>query len=170
MPFALLLLLIASPAVAAEPSPSHDLTLSQAGSTGGSIGKQDKSLSGDEATPVPRRKAPSVKPGPAAVSLSSPPTIHIDEHNATWGDFSITLKRTGSNTYEGVWNQGTVSRMTVTISQESMTIERVDVSGNVNLCHGHYTGTRVPGTSKASGEDIVACQLGGATSTWVASW
>jgi hypothetical protein len=142
----------------------------QAGSTGGTVGKQDKSLSGNDETPTSRSNAGSAKPFPAIASSSSPPTIHIDEHNATWGDFSITLKRTGSNIYEGVWNQGTVSRMTVTIGQESMTIERVDVSGNINLCHGHYTGIRTRGTSKASGEDIVACQLGGATSTWIASW
>jgi hypothetical protein len=60
--------------------------------------------------------------------------------------------------------------MTVTIGQESMAIERVDVSGNINLCHGHYSGTRTRGTTKASGEDTVACQLGGASSTWTASW
>src|SRR6202044_2839267 len=129
MQLALLSLLMASPAVAAEPSSlSHDLMLAQAGATGGSIGKQDKSLSGSGKTPAPRRNPPPAKPGPTT-SSSSPPTIHIDEHNATWGDFSITLKRTGANTYEGVWNQGTVSRMTVTIGQESMAIERVDVSG-----------------------------------------
>lgn len=168
MQFAFLLLLITSPVVAAEPSPSHDLTLSQAGSTGGSIGKQDKSLSGDEERPAPRRSAPSTKPGPASVPL--PPVIHLNEHNGTWGDWSATLKRKDSNIYEAVWNNGEISQMTVTIGQESMTIERHDLSGNVNLCRGHYIGTRVPGTSKASGDDVAVCQLGGATNTWEASW
>jgi hypothetical protein len=145
------------------------IVLAQAGSTGGTIGKQDKSLSGGEETPPPHRNTPSAKPAPAPISL--PPTIHLNEHNATWGEFSATLKRTDSNNYEAVWkDHALISRMTVTIGQESMTIERRDLSGGINLCHGHYTGTRVPGTSKASGEDTVACTLGGATSTWDASW
>jgi|HubBroStandDraft_2_1064218.scaffolds.fasta_scaffold77303_1 hypothetical protein len=60
--------------------------------------------------------------------------------------------------------------MTVTIGQESMMIERRDLTGGIFFCHGHYTGTRVPGTSKASGESTVACGLVNATSTWDASW
>jgi hypothetical protein len=140
----------------------------QAGSTGGTIGKQNKSLSGAEEAPAPRHDTRSAKPAPA--SSSSPAIIHLNEHNATWGEFSATLKRTGSNTYEALWNVGVVSQMTVTISRVSMTIERRDLSGAVNLCHGHYAGTRVPGTSKASGESTVGCAIGGATSKWDASW
>ena len=140
----------------------------QAGSTGGTIGKQDKSRSGGEETPTPRGNTPSAKSAPAA--STTPSIIQLKEHNTTWGEFSATLKRTNSNTYEAIWNVGLISRMTVTIGQNSMTIERRDLSGAMNLCHGHYVGTRVPGTSKASGEDTVACSLGGAESTWDASW
>src|ERR1700685_4569561 len=135
--------------------------LAQAGSTGGTIGKTDKSLSGNEETPARRPNGRSAKATPASSSL--PSTIHINEHNATQGEFSATLKRTGSNTYEAVWKHGLISRMTVTIGRESMTIERNDLTGG---CHAHYTGTRVPGTSKASGEDTGSCPLGSATSTW----
>ena len=143
------------------------IVLAQAGSTGGTIGKQDKSLSGGEETPPPRRETRPARPASATFSL--PPTIHLNEHN-TGGDWSATLKRKDSNTYEALWNTGGTSRMTVTIGQESMTIERVDLSGGINLCRGHYTGTRVPGTSKASGEDVAVCVLGGATNKWEASW
>jgi hypothetical protein len=142
--------------------------LAQAGATGGSIGKQDKSLSGSGETPAPHRNALSTKPAPSSSSL--PAIIHLNEHNGTWGDWSATLKRQDSNTYEAVWNNGEISQMTVTIGQESMTIERRDLSGNVNLCRGHYIGTRVPGTSKASGDDVAVCQLGSATNSWEASW
>jgi hypothetical protein len=143
-------------------------SFAQAGSTGGTIGKQDKSLSGDDGTPVPPRNTPSVKPAPTTSSF--PSTIHLNEHNATWGDWSATLKRKDSNIYEALWNKGEISQMAVTIGQVSMTIERRDLSGNINLCRGHYTGTRVPGTSKASGEDVAVCALGAATNTWEASW
>jgi hypothetical protein len=46
-------------------------SFAQAGSIGGTIGKQDKSLSGGEATPPPRRDTRPDKPAPAA--SSSPP-------------------------------------------------------------------------------------------------
>jgi hypothetical protein len=141
-------------------------SFAQAGSTGGTIGKQDKSISGGQETHSLRRDTRPDKPAPVS---SSPQIIHLSEHNATYGEFTATLKLTGSNTYEARYNQGTISRMTVTIGQDSMTIERRDLSG-VFPCHGHYNGTRMPGTSKASGESTVACGLVGTTSTWDASW
>jgi hypothetical protein len=143
-------------------------SFAQADSTGGTIGKTDKSISGGEETPAQRPTTPSPKLAPTSSSL--PSTIHINEHKATYGEFSATLRRTNSNIYEGVWNQGTITRMTVTIGQESMTMERVDLSGGIFSCHGHYTGTRVLGTLKASGADSVTCGLNAATSTWDASW
>jgi hypothetical protein len=158
---------IAALAVLVVTATSNSL-FAQAGSTGGTIGKQEKSVSGGEETPAPRGNTHSTKPAPLSFSL--PPTIQLNEHNATWGEFSAIMKRTGSNTYEAVWKHGLISRMTVTIGQESMTIERVDLSGVMNLCHIHYTGTRVPGASKASGIDTGTCALGGGTSTWDASW
>jgi hypothetical protein len=148
---------------------TSNASFAQAGSTGGTIGKQDKSLSGGEATRAPRGITRSNKPPPASSSL--PQTIHLNEHHGTLGDWSATLKRTGTNTYEALWNTGIISRMMVTIGQESMTIERHDLSGTVNLCTGHYTGTHQPGTSKASGEDAAVCAFGVAvTNTWDASW
>ena len=142
------------------------IVLAQAGSTGGTVGKQDKSLSGGEETPAPRETTRSAKAAPAS---PTPSIIQLNEHNAG-GNWSATLKRKDSNTYEALWNTGGTSRMTVTIGKDSMTIERIDLSGGINLCRGHYTGTRVPGTSKASGEDVAVCVLGGATNTWEASW
>jgi hypothetical protein len=146
---------------------TSNASFAQAGSIGGTIGKTDKSI-GSEKTPAPRPNTRSARPAPTSFSL--PTIIHLNEHNSTWGDWSATLKRKGSNTYAALWNNGEISQMTVTIAEDSMTIERHDLSGNNNLCRGHYTGTRVPGTSKASGEDVAVCQLGGATNTWEASW
>lgn len=52
---------------------SEPTAFAQAGSTGGTLGKTDKSLSGNESAPVPRRTMPSAKPaqaGSAARSLA----------------------------------------------------------------------------------------------------
>jgi hypothetical protein len=141
-------------------------TFAQAGSTGGTIGKQDKSISGGEEAPNALPNPRAAKPAPAS---SSPSIIHLKERNET-GEYTATLKRIDANTYEAVYNQGTMSRMTVTIGQDAMTIERRDTTGGIFYCHGHYTGTRVPGTSRASGESAVVCGVVGATSTWDASW
>jgi hypothetical protein len=146
--------------------------LAQAGSVGGTIGNQDKTISGGAETDRPRAPLHSTRPVARAPneSTSLPSTIHLHERTATYGDYSATLKRTNSNTYDAVWNRGgTTSRMTVTIGRESIAIERSDTSG-VFPCHGHYTGARVPGTSKASGEDSGACGVVGFTDTWDASW
>src|ERR1700689_4435242 len=145
--------------------------LAQAGSTGGTIGKQDKSISGGEVADRPRAALHPMRRAARAPAESSslPPTIHLHEHNPTYGDYSATLKRTNSNTYEAVWTPGGgTSRMMVTIGQESIAIERSDTSG-VFPCHGHYMGARVPGTAKASGEDTGACGVVGFTDTWDAS-
>lgn len=82
--------------------------LAQAGSTGGTIGKQDKSISGGEEADRPRAALHPMRPAARAPAESSslPPTIHLHEHNPTYGDYSATLKRTNSNTYEAVWNRG----------------------------------------------------------------
>src|ERR1019366_7531371 len=82
--------------------------LAQAGSVGGTIGKQDKSISGGEEADRPRAALHPIRPAARAPTESSslPPTIHLHEHNATYGDYSATLKRTNSNTYEAVWNRG----------------------------------------------------------------
>jgi hypothetical protein len=142
-------------------------TLAQAGSTGGTIGKQDKSISGGDDAP---NALPSTRAAKPAAASSSPSIIHLKEHNATYGEYTATLKRIDANTYEAVYNQGTTSRMTVTIGQEAMTIERRDTTGGIFYCRGHYTGTRVPGTSRASGESAIVCGVVGATTTWEASW
>jgi hypothetical protein len=137
----------------------------QAGSTGGTIGKEDKSLSGGE----PERRAPREAPArmPREASPSSPAVISLREHNATWGEFSVTLRRTSGNAYEGTWNHGLVSQMTVQIGPSSMSINRHDIAGG-NLCRGHYSGTR--SGSRASGDAVISCNIGGTTSTWDASW
>lgn len=141
---------------------------SQEGSTGGVVGKQNKSASGGENRAGTSTNGAPRKPHESSPDL--PAAIHLNEHNATWGEFSTTLRRVSGHTYRGVWNHGIVSEMIVAIDGDSMTMERRDISGGINLCHGHYVGTRSPGASRASGEDSVACTIGGASSTWDASW
>ncbi len=144
--------------------------IAQAGSTGGTIGKQDKSISGGEQERrAPRETAPAHRPREASPSL--PGTISLKE-SSQYGQYSATLRRTSGNAYKATWAHGLVSQMTVGIGQNSMTIDRHDVSGATlgNLCRGHYTGTRSAGASRASGDAVVACNIGGATVTWDASW
>jgi hypothetical protein len=63
---AMCITILAAIAVAATSKASF----AQAGSTGGTIGKQDKSLSGGEDTPSPRRDTRPAKPASPAASLS----------------------------------------------------------------------------------------------------
>ena len=138
----------------------------QSGSAGGSLGKHGKSASGGEEQMTPRKPRVSR----ASSETSVPQTIHMNEHNATWGEFSATLTKTGPGSYEARWNHGLISQMKVTIGRDSMTMERTDISGAINPCHGHYSGTRQAGAAKAAGSNTVACAIGGASSTWDASW
>jgi len=154
---------------------SYAFAQTQSGSAGGVIGKQDKSISGNTTSegtgPAPsQHQAPSPGMRASNSQVSSPRVIHLNEHNILWGDFSATLIKTGSNTYQATWNVGLISKMTVTIGADTMTIEREDLSGSLNLCRGHYSGTRIKGSSQSSGEDTVVCQIGAAASTWRASW
>jgi hypothetical protein len=150
----------------AFPAAGGSVAFAQAGSTGGTIGKQDKSVSGGEEQREPGSRQ---KGGQQEISPSMPAIINLIDHSGS--GFSIMLRRTSGNVYEGTWNHGIVSQMTVRISQSSMTLDRRDISGTaMNLCHGRYTGTRSPGTSRASGDAAIVCGFGPWTSTWDASW
>jgi hypothetical protein len=140
--------------------------LAQAGSTGGTIGKQDKSISGDE-----QQSEPSGARRPGRSTTQRP-----DERQALpqrirfiQGSYSATLRHLGGNAYQGTWEGGElVSRMTVTMTAASITIRRKDISGSGLLWSVTYTGTRTGNT--ASGTFITAGPISGAQGSWEASW
>jgi hypothetical protein len=135
--------------------------LAQAGSTGGTIGKQDKSISGggeERREPQGSRAKPSGHRSGERQGL--PQTIRLSESSIA-GNYSITLRHTGSNAYEGRWNVGIVSRMTISMTNATMVIERHDVSNPSGpLYSATYTGVRAG--NFASGRYL--------NGTWQASW
>ncbi|MFZ1107788.1 MAG: hypothetical protein WAN43_05515 [Rhodomicrobium sp.] len=141
-------------------------------STGGSIGKQDKSISGsDETAPSPEPKGPAFKKRQPSVRESAPTELpqSIRLHvTSIWGDFRGTFHNTGGNHYQGSWNHGLRSSMTVTLTASTIVIDIRDTGGYVNLCSGRATGSR-SGRS-ASGAYPHSCQIGGGTANFDASW
>jgi hypothetical protein len=141
--------------------------LAQAGSTGGTVGKQDKSISGGE-----ERTEPS---GGTRHSGHST-TQRLDERQALpqrirliQGSYSATLRHLGGNAYQATWNgQGGVSRMTVTMTTVSMIIQRQDTSNPGLLWSVTYSGTRTGNT--ASGTFNTTSPINGARGPWEASW
>jgi uncharacterized caspase-like protein len=100
-----------------------------------------------------------------APSETLPQVIHMTEYNTTWGTFSITLRRVSGNVYEGTWNHGVSSRMTVTaFTRDAVTIDRKDTAG-LGQVSGRYIGQR-SGNRVRKGN----ASLTGTTSTWDAHW
>jgi hypothetical protein len=135
--------------------------LAQAGSIGGTIGKQDKSISGggeERREPQVSRTKPSGHHSEERQGL--PQTIRLSESSIA-GSYSITLRHTGGNAYEGTWNVGIVSRMTISMTNATMVIERHDVSNpHGPLYSATYSGARAG--NSASGNYL--------NGTWQASW
>ena len=144
------------------------------GSTGGTLGKTDQSLSGGGPAASPdkgnsaKRSTPGKESGDKAAAEGLPRTINIIDR-ASIAEFNIQLRRTSANTYEGTWSHGVTTRMTVTaFTKDHVVIQRSDTSGYAGFAPvtGHYSGkrigNRVPnGTAKISN---------GWVSSWEASW
>jgi hypothetical protein len=143
----------------------------QAGSTGGTIGKTGKSSSGGEEQSEPGgqlRREPRSSDRGSSEKQSLPQAIRINEHNTTHGDFSSTLQHEGGSSYRASWSNGVTSRMTMSMSNGSVTFHRQDTNGplgSVGLVTGTYTGRRVGNT--VSGSYHVSNGSGG---SWNASW
>lgn len=143
----------------------------QPGSTGGTLGKTDQSLSGGGPTESPdkgkslKRSAPDKQSGDRSVADGLPRTMHVVERGAGQ-EFRIQFRRTGAKTYEGTWNHGVTSRMTVTaFTKDQVVMQRTDIAG-FGLVTGHYSGKRV-GNRVTNG----TAQLShGFASSWEASW
>ena len=145
---------------------TSNTSFAQAGSTGGIIGKQDKSLSGgeqpDEPSGGPRHPEHSTTQSPDK-RQTLPQRIRLIQ-----GSYSATLRHLGGNAYQATWNDQGVSRMTVTITKASMTIQRQDVSGTGPLWSVTYSGTITGNT--ASGTFNTTNPINGAQGPWEASW
>jgi hypothetical protein len=142
--------------------------VAQAGSTGGSVGKKDKSISDDgerASTPDTRsnRSANRTTDRNSNNEESLPKAIQLDEHYGL--NYSITLRHVSGNIYRGTWSHGYKTQFTVTtFTRDSIKMERSDEPA-VGACTGSYTGSRtgnrVTGTASISN---------GANSRWDASW
>jgi hypothetical protein len=143
-----------------------DMQVAEAGSIGGSIGKRDKTISGEEQPSA----TPDAKPGRSTQpgrQDALPSAIHLNEH---WHgqNWTITLRHAGGSNYEGTWSHGYVTTFSITsFTGNSIRMERTDKPA-FGACTGTYTGTRTG--NRATGEAAVSNGVTGANSTWEASW
>jgi hypothetical protein len=135
--------------------------LAQAGSTGGSVGKRNKSISGEE------ESSPDAGPGRsthASREEAFPKTIQLNEH---WHgmNWTVSLRNIGGSNYQGTWSNGYATTFAVTgFARNSMKMERKDTPG-FGAVTGSYTGTRTG--NRAAGDASIS---NGANSKWDASW
>jgi len=140
--------------------------LAQAGSTGGTIGKQDKSISGGEEQRSSHPHAGNSQPANREKNKgeSPPKIIQLKEH-AFGLTYSVTLRNVGGSSYEGTWNHGYVTKFAVTaLTNTSIKMQRHDDPA-FGAVSGSYTGSRTG--NSATGE---ATESNGYTTKWEASW
>jgi hypothetical protein len=138
----------------------------QAGSTSGTIGKQDKSISGGEEPSEP--SGGTRHPGHSTTQRPNERQTLPQRIRLIQGSYSATLRHLGGNAYQATWNGQGVSRMTVTMTTVSMTIQRQDISGTGLLWSVTYSGTRTG--NNASGTFNTTSPINGAQGPWEASW
>jgi hypothetical protein len=156
--------------VGCEPAPAQAFPgleqrtlLAQAGSIGGSVGKKDKSISGEEE----KSSVPDAGSGRATRANREdafPKTIQLNEH---WHglNYTVSLRNVGGGNYQGTWSHGYVTKFVVSsFTGNFMKMERTD-NPAFGAVTGTYTGTRTG--NRAAGEASVS---NGAVSKWDASW
>lgn len=140
--------------------------VAQGGSTGGIIGKKDKSISGggDQRSPTPDEGVRRPTNRNSSNEDSFPKAIQLNDH-AYGLNYSITLRNVGGNNYRGTWSHGYVTRFTVTaLTKDSIKMQRHDDPA-FGAATGSYTGSRTG--NRATGEATIS---NGVTSSWDASW
>jgi len=140
--------------------------LAQAGSTGGTIGKQDKSISGGEEQRSSHPHAGFSQPANREKSKEDypPKIIQLNEH-AFGQTYSVTLRNIGGRSYQGTWSHGYVTKSAViALTNTSIKMQRID-NPTFGAVSGSYTGSRTG--NSATGE---AKESNGATTKWDASW
>ncbi len=155
--------LLAAFACAVVLIPTLALAQLQPGSAGGTIGKTDKSISGGEEQGGPSQRPPRSASQSPNGGQTLPQLIRLN----AMGTYSITLRHVGGNVYQGTWNGYPItSRMTVSMTPTSMTLQRQDTSNAIGpLYSGTYSGTRSGNT--ASGNFV---HTDGVQGAWQASW
>jgi hypothetical protein len=144
----------------AQDGPAIRTLVAQAGSTGGSVGKKDKSIGEEESSPDAGRG----RSAHASREEGFPKTIQLNEH---WHglNYTITLQNVGGGNYQGTWSHGYVTKFIVTaFTGNSMKMERTD-NPAFGAVTGSYTGSRTG--NHAAGEASIS---NGASSKWDASW
>jgi hypothetical protein len=145
------------------PPQGQGIRLAEGGSTGGSVGKRDKTLSGEEpSSPAP--DAGSARSARPKANEGLPTTIQLADH---WHglNYTITLRNIGGSNYEGTWSHGYATKFTVvSFTGNAIRMERTDKPA-FGSCTGTYTGKRTG--NRASGEASIS---NGGHSTWDASW
>jgi hypothetical protein len=139
--------------------------VAQAGSTGGVIGKTDKSISGGEPSSSVSPTRSSVPANRNSNSQESfPKTIQINEY-AFGRTYTVTLRNVGGNNYDGTWSHGYVTKFAVTaFTKDSIKMQRTD-NPAFGAVTGSYTGSRTG--NRATGEAVIS---NGFTTRWEGSW
>jgi hypothetical protein len=139
----------------------------QPGSTGGAIGKQDKSISGSEERAVPRSPVTGKSKRSTHEEASAgalPGVIRLNEHASP--DLSITLTRTDGNTYTGTWSNGYGATFKVTgFTRDSLNMTRQDGVAGIGVS-GIYSGRRSANSAKGS----ATFSHGYGARAWEATW
>ena len=159
--FSMLAAIGCQPAHARDVLPQgQNIHLAEGGSTGGSVGRRDKTLSGEAPSSPAPGAARATRPNQTD---SLPNTIQLAEH---WHglNYTIALHRAGGNNYEGTWSHGYVTKFSVSFAGNSVRMQRTDAPA-VGACNGTYTGSRA-GNHASGGASI----SNGASTTWEASW
>ena len=174
------LLALPAPGAARDIASGPPVQLAQAGSAGGSIGKQGKSVSGGEEAPPPAKPAPpkpaqpraepaakpAAKPqaGPAAkpqAAEARPKSMQLQE-SSVFGTYSTTLQNTGGSIYDGAFSGIATRFVLVTFTKDRVAFER---RPNALGISGSYTGQR--SGNRAAGQGRLST---GVTVEWTASW
>ena len=135
--------------------------IAQAGSTGGSVGKRDKSISGEEPSGPEAESGRAARPNREE---AFPKTIQLNEH---WHglNYTISLRNVGGGNYQRTWSHGYVTKFVVSsFTGNSIKMERTD-NPALGAVTGTYTGSRTG--NRAAGEASIS---NGAISKWDASW
>ena len=144
-----------------DPAIRQGTRVAQAGSTGGSVGKKDKSITGEEERSPDAGRGRSTH---ASREEGFPKTIQLNEH---WHglNYTVSLQNVGGGNYRGTWSHGYVTKFVVTaFTGNSMKMERTDDPA-FGAASGSYTGSRTG--NHAAGEASIS---NGASSKWDASW
>lgn len=136
----------------------------QTGSTGGSLGKSGKSLSGSQAPTTSGKQNTKAIHKPSEFNL---PTRMAMTESSAFGHYTATMIKTGQSEYTANWHHGLVSKYVIVKADKlAVVMKREDVSGYVIKGLGTYRSNAV-NIGAVSGQ----CKLAtGVTCNWTLSW